>query len=139
MALNLPLLYFVGTEEYCQTSPNKKKSPNLWHITSILICCIYHTVFPKIVSQDGETDREREKIKRGNNFSLEIKRKTIQERKQFKALNITKAKLLLLKLIQIFAWAVLVMKKLEIKKTKTTWYSTFKTGLGFFDFSLFHY
>ena len=44
MTLNLPLLYFVWTEEYCQTSPNKNKSPNLWHITSILVCCIFvHT------------------------------------------------------------------------------------------------
>ena len=25
MTLNLPLLYFVWTEEYCQTSPNKKQ------------------------------------------------------------------------------------------------------------------
>ena len=41
MTLNLPLLYFVWTEEYCQTSPNKNKSPNLWHITSILVCCIF--------------------------------------------------------------------------------------------------
>ena len=41
MTLNLPLLYFVWTEEYCQTSPNKNKSPNLWHVTSILICCIF--------------------------------------------------------------------------------------------------
>ena len=32
----------------------------------------------------------------------------------------TKAKLLLLKLIQIFARAVLVTKKLEIEETKTT-------------------
>ena len=40
MTLNLPLLYFVWTEEYCQTSPNKNKSPNLWHITSILVCCV---------------------------------------------------------------------------------------------------
>ena len=28
-------------EEYCQTSPNKNKSPNLWHVTSILVCCIF--------------------------------------------------------------------------------------------------
>ena len=41
MTLNLPLLYFVCTEEYCQTSPNKNKSPKLWHITSILACCIF--------------------------------------------------------------------------------------------------
>ena len=31
----------VWTEEYCQTSPNKNKSPNLWHIPSILVCCIF--------------------------------------------------------------------------------------------------
>ena len=41
MTLNLPLLYFVWTEEYCQTSPNKNKSPNIWHVTSILVCCIF--------------------------------------------------------------------------------------------------
>ena len=33
MTLNLPLLYFVWTEEYCQTSPNKNKPPNLWHLS----------------------------------------------------------------------------------------------------------
>ena len=41
MTLNLLLLYFVWTEEHCQTSPNKNKSPNLWHVTSILFCCIF--------------------------------------------------------------------------------------------------
>ena len=41
MTLNLPLLYFVLTEEYCQTSPNKNKSTNLWHVTSILVCLIF--------------------------------------------------------------------------------------------------
>ena len=41
MALNLPLLYFVWTEDYCQTSPNKNKIPNLWHVTSILVCCVF--------------------------------------------------------------------------------------------------
>ena len=41
MTLNLPLLYFVWTEEYCQTSPNKNKSSNLWHVTRILVCCIF--------------------------------------------------------------------------------------------------
>ena len=41
MTLNLSLLYFVWTEEYCQPSPNKNKSPNLWHVTSILVCCIF--------------------------------------------------------------------------------------------------
>ena len=41
MTLSLPLLYFVWTEEYCQTNPNKNKPPNLWHVTSILICCIF--------------------------------------------------------------------------------------------------
>jgi hypothetical protein len=45
MTLNLPLLYFVWTEEYCQTSPNKNKSPNLWHATSILVCCIFEHVY----------------------------------------------------------------------------------------------
>ena len=41
MTLNLLLLYFVWTEKYCQTSPNKNKSQNLWHVTSILVCCIF--------------------------------------------------------------------------------------------------
>ena len=42
MTLNQPLIYFVWSEEYCQTSPNKNKSPNLWHVvTSILVCCIF--------------------------------------------------------------------------------------------------
>ena len=41
MTLNLPLMHFVWTEEYCQTSQNKNKSPNLWHVTSILVCCIF--------------------------------------------------------------------------------------------------
>ena len=45
MTLNLPLLYFVWTEEYCQTSPNKNKTPNLWHITSILVCCIFDYIY----------------------------------------------------------------------------------------------
>ena len=40
MTLNPPFLYFVWTEEYCQTSSNINKSPNLWHVTSILVCCI---------------------------------------------------------------------------------------------------
>ena len=26
---------------YGQTSSNKKQSPNLWHVTSILVCCIF--------------------------------------------------------------------------------------------------
>ena len=41
MTLNLPLLYFVWTEEYCQTSPNKNKATKSWHLTSILVCCIF--------------------------------------------------------------------------------------------------
>ena len=41
MILNLPLLYVLWLEEYCQISPNKNKSPNLWHVTSILVCCIF--------------------------------------------------------------------------------------------------
>ena len=35
MTLNLPLLYWFWFVEYCQTSPIKNKSPNLWHIISI--------------------------------------------------------------------------------------------------------
>ena len=35
MTLNLPLLDWFWFVEYCQTSPNKNKSPNLWHVTSI--------------------------------------------------------------------------------------------------------
>ena len=55
-----------------------------------------------------------------------------------------KAKLLLLKLIHLFAREILLLKKFEIEETKTT-YSTFKTdkynksGLSFFDFQLFYY
>ena len=41
MTLNLPLLYVLWLEEYCMISPNKNKSPNLWHVTSILVCCIF--------------------------------------------------------------------------------------------------
>ena len=41
MTLNLPLLYVLWLEEYCQISPNKKRSPNLWHVTSIFVCCIF--------------------------------------------------------------------------------------------------
>ena len=35
------LLYVLWLEEYCQINPNKKKMPNLWHVTSILVCCIF--------------------------------------------------------------------------------------------------
>ena len=38
-----------------------------------------------------------------------------------------KAELLLLKLIDLFARDVLLVKKLEVDETKTTCYSTFKT------------
>ena len=41
MTLSLPLLYVLWLEEYWQISPNKNKSPNLWHVTSILVCCIF--------------------------------------------------------------------------------------------------
>ena len=34
-------LHWPWIEEYCQTSPNKNQSPNLWHLTSILVCCIF--------------------------------------------------------------------------------------------------
>ena len=49
MTLNLPLLYVLWLEEYCQISPNeKKKSPNLWHVASILVCCIFASIHLKI-------------------------------------------------------------------------------------------
>ena len=41
MTLNLPLLYVLWLEECCQISPNKNKSLNLWHVTRILVCCIF--------------------------------------------------------------------------------------------------
>ena len=47
MTLNLPLLYWFWFVEYCQTCPNKNKSPNLWHVTSILVSCIFGTTFIK--------------------------------------------------------------------------------------------
>ena len=53
MTLNLPLLYFVWNEEYCQTSPNKNKSPNLWHVLSILVCCIFVFRFWVLVNVSG--------------------------------------------------------------------------------------
>ena len=42
MTLNLPLLYFVWTEESWKTSPNENEWRNLWQVTSILVCCIFH-------------------------------------------------------------------------------------------------
>ena len=42
MTLNLPLTYFVWTEEYYQTSLNKNKSPNLcWHIHKKHLSVLY--------------------------------------------------------------------------------------------------
>ena len=41
MTLNLPLLCWFWFVEYCPTSPNKNKSPKLWHVTSILVCWIF--------------------------------------------------------------------------------------------------
>jgi hypothetical protein len=52
-----------------------------------------------------------------------------------------KVEFLLRKLIHLFAREVLLVKKLQIEETKTTWYSTFKTDIikvGL-DFQLFHY
>ena len=49
---------------------------------------------------------------KGSKYHLETVQTTFSE--------INKAKLLLLKLIQIFARDVLIMKKLEIEETKTT-------------------
>ena len=34
-------IIFFWIEEYCQTSPNKNKSPKIWRLTSILVCCIF--------------------------------------------------------------------------------------------------
>ena len=45
MNLNLPLLYVLWLEEYCQISPNKNKSLNLWQVTSILVCCIFRYTY----------------------------------------------------------------------------------------------
>ena len=45
MTLNLPLLYVLWWEEYWQTSPNKNQSPNLWHVTSISVCCIFDSMY----------------------------------------------------------------------------------------------
>ena len=49
-----------------------------------------------------------------------MKVKVIALAKQINKNKLSKAKLLLLKLIQIFARAVLVMNKFEIEETKTT-------------------
>ena len=51
--LNLPLLYFVWTEEYCQTRPTQmeNKSQNLWHVTSILVCCIFDKVHEQVLME----------------------------------------------------------------------------------------
>ena len=40
MTLNLPFIYVLWLEEYCQISPNKNRSPNLWHVTSLLYFCL---------------------------------------------------------------------------------------------------
>ena len=45
MTLNLPLLHWFWFVEYCRTSPNKNKSPNVWHITSVLVCCILGSIY----------------------------------------------------------------------------------------------
>ena len=41
MTLNLPLSYVLWLEEYCQISRNKNRLPNLWHVSSILVSCIF--------------------------------------------------------------------------------------------------
>ena len=33
--------FIIFCLNYCQTSPNKNKSSKLWHVTSILVCCIF--------------------------------------------------------------------------------------------------
>ena len=50
ITLNLPLLYVLWLEMYCQISPNKNRLPNLWHVTSILVCCIFDFADQKICS-----------------------------------------------------------------------------------------
>ena len=51
MTLNLPLLYFVWTEEYCQTNPNKKqiakpltRNKHLSLLYFCLGCCYFSSV-----------------------------------------------------------------------------------------------
>ena len=39
--IGIPLLYWFWFVEYYHTSPNKNRSLNLWHVTSILVCCIF--------------------------------------------------------------------------------------------------
>ena len=39
---------------YCQTSPNKIKSPNLWHVTSILVWCSFGPPLPDLVQRLAE-------------------------------------------------------------------------------------
>ena len=56
MTLNLPSLYVLWLEEYCQISPNKNKSLNFWHVTSILVCCIFgqtYVTFLNLILQEG--------------------------------------------------------------------------------------
>ena len=71
-----------------------------------------------------------------------ISQKSCQIQDHFEKSTQTKAKLLLLKLIHLFAREVLLVKKLEIAETRTTQYSTFKTdmikvGLVFSFFNFF--
>ena len=40
--------------------------------------------------------------------------------------------------LNFLPWEFLLVKKLEIEKTKTTKYTTFKNGLSFSDFQLFY-
>ena len=58
MTLKLPLLYIVCTEEYCQTSPNKNKSPNLWHITSPHLSLLYFCLQPSRSNMDLRTQSD---------------------------------------------------------------------------------
>ena len=64
MTLNLPLLYVWWLEEYCQTSPNKNKSPNLRHITSILVCCIFGR-YNVLIFDESNLDEKNGELIRG--------------------------------------------------------------------------
>ena len=62
---------------------------------------------------------------------FDLNRNTYQKKmndisyKECISINSVKAKLLLLKLIHLFASETLLVKNLEIEETKTTYYSTF--------------
>ena len=55
MTLNLPSLYFsdyksMARPAQIKTNSPKNQSPNLWHVTSILVCCIFASEYHSSVS-----------------------------------------------------------------------------------------